>query len=82
MRGFMGLVSFYLTLKISTYNATKQTFFAKDLIIYGFRKILHEVLLLQGVVDSKPVENKVKKGVVLRAAWTLSVYYDMNIFGK
>lgn len=42
----LGLNSFYLTLKVTTYHAAGYTFIVKDLAIYGFRKFLHEVLLL------------------------------------
>ena len=35
------------------YNATQQTFFVKDLVIYGFRKFLYGGLLLGGVDNFK-----------------------------
>ena len=47
---------------MTDYNATNQTFVVKDFVIYGFRKCLHEGLLLGGVDDSKSVEDLVKMG--------------------
>lgn len=47
---------------MTDYNATNQTFVVKDFVIYGFRKCLHEGLLLGGVDDTKSVEDLVKMG--------------------
>ena len=41
-RGFLGLESFHLTL--NKYNPAQQTFVIKDLVIYGYRKLLDEGL--------------------------------------
>ena len=46
-RGFLGLESFHLTLihrTLNKYNPAQQTSVIKDLVIYGYRKLLDEGL--------------------------------------